>query len=478
MLVLRTLLFFVVKSIFASAECDDFKNGVLCPLYPLENIVGVISNVKDEVECQEECTRVSGCQFFTYEVFTKGTSECFLFSDCRVNETSSCKETSDCEISISGPVTPSITTSCCSTFSNTACSKDYEIDEIFDIFDEEICQNLCRDTADCTFYTLLYTICFLYSACDNAHSCDNCLSGPAFPDISKCSSSQVLHTLLLGGITSSSSYSTSIELITPTMTCTAGNELPVGRYGASAAVLGSTIYYCGGYYGDYQTSCHSYDFNENSNQWAQEDSMKIARWYFGMSVIGSTIYVTGGWNGDRLNSVESFEVGRGWRIEETMRLPQTRSSHCSAVLESRLIVIGGWVSDSRSASVMSFDTQDQKKEWKTLKSLNVARYNHACQEGAYEGIEGIFVTGGYDDRNSVEFYVKDVDTWRVLGDMKTNRYLHSLSIVNEQLVAAGGYDLLTSVETLNGTEWIITNNLKSGRMNHAAVSVPAGFITC
>merc|ERR1711915_1210 len=141
------------------------------------------------------------------------------------------------------------------------------------------------------------------------------------------------------------------------MTCTVGNELPVGRRAASAAVLGSTIYYCGGYNYGFHTSCHSYDLNENSNQWAQEDSMKIARGYFGMSVIGSTIYVTGGYS---ISSVESFEVGRGWRIEEMMQMSQSRYQHCSAVLESRLIVIGGFISgsNSRSASVMSFDTQD------------------------------------------------------------------------------------------------------------------------
>merc|ERR1711915_462637 len=119
---------------------------------------------------------------------------------------------------------------------------------------------------------------------------------------------------------------------------------------------------------------------------------------------------------------------------------------------------------------------------RTVKSLNVARSSHACQEGAYEGIEGIFVTGGSNAENSVEFYVKDVDTWRILGDMKTNRYWHSLSIVNGQLVAAGGVDMngyrLTSVETLNGTDWIVTNNLKTDRSSHAAVSVPAGIITC
>merc|ERR1719300_2081349 len=126
--------------------------------------------------------------------------------------------------------------------------------------------------------------------------------------------------------------------------------------------------------------------------------MKIAREYFGMSVIGSTIYVTGGYDGvNSRNSVESFEVGRGWRIEEMMQMPQTRYRHCSAVLDSCLIVIGGYVSRSRSASVISFDTQDQNKEWKNLKPLNVARHSQACQEAAYDGIGGIFVTGGFGD---------------------------------------------------------------------------------
>ena len=159
-------------------------------------------------------------------------------------------------------------------------------------------------------------------------------------------------------------------------------------------------------------------------------------------------------------------------------MSRTRYEHCSVVLDSCLIVIGGYVSRSRSASVISFDTQDQNKEWKNLKSLNVAQYFHACQEGAYEGIEGIFVTGGYHDENSVEFYVKDIDTWMILGNMKTNRYSHTLSIVNGKLVAAGGYDSSTSMETLNGTEWIVTNILQFGRYKHAAVNVPAGMITC
>ena len=64
--------------------------------------------------------------------------------------------------------------------------------------------------------------------------------------------------------------------------------------------------------------------------------------------------------------------------------------------------------------------------------------------------------------------------------MKTNRWNHSLSIVNGKLVAAGGDDWSASVsaETLIGIEWIITNILQTSRNGHAAVSVPAGIITC
>ena len=61
------------------------------------------------------------------------------------------------------------------------------------------------------------------------------------------------------------------------------------------------------------------------------------------------------------------------------------------------------------------------------------------------------------------------------------------------MVVAGGNNEITSVETLNGTEWVQTNNLKVnffhiflvisssfkvGRDTHAAVVVPAGALSC
>ena len=58
-----------------------------------------------------------------------------------------------------------------------------------------------------------------------------------------------LHTLLLGGFTSPSlSYSPSLEVVTPSTACPAPlPSLPVSRSGAGAALLDSSLFYCGGY---------------------------------------------------------------------------------------------------------------------------------------------------------------------------------------------------------------------------------------
>ena len=66
-----------------------------------------------------------------------------------------------------------------------------------------------------------------------------------------------------------------------------------------------------------------------------------------------------------------------------------------------------------------------------------------------------------------------------VGDLITNRYYFSISVVGRQLVVAGGKPgFLSSIETLNSTKWVETNNLKIGRNEHSAVSVPAAHLSC
>ena len=56
------------------------------------------------------------------------------------------------------------------------------------------------------------------------------------------------HTLVLGGETDDADYSTSVELVTPDLVCSPKMDpLPVGREQPQAAMLGSKVFYCGGF---------------------------------------------------------------------------------------------------------------------------------------------------------------------------------------------------------------------------------------
>ena len=197
--------------------------------------------------------------------------------------------------------------------------------------------------------------------------------------------------------------------------------------------------------------------------------MNYARDFFGLTTIKDRLYATGGynpWTGYQ-SVVESFSHETGWVIEDTMELPSTRATHCSVALGSRLIVLGGRVGTTdESSSVQAFDTSSQASNetasWVSLASMNSAREWFACNTGDFEGIFGIFVAGGYTTvaLNTVEFYSPVTDIWMDLASLGTARRSHSLTIVDGKMVVAGGVTEISSVETLNGTIWIQTNNLK------------------
>ena len=282
-----------------------------------------------------------------------------------------------------------------------------------------------------------------------------------------------------------SGYASSLELITKSGVCTPPlPSLPAPSHSAQAFLYGQTIFLCGGTADD---ECFSLSLAD-PQEWLQEAGMLLPRTYFATTVIGDTVYATGGvdWNTATHDTVESFQPARGWRLEETMLLSTPRQEHCSVNIGSRLIIIGGNVGDSwdeNVASVEAFDVSSDTGSWTALASLNTARKAHSCAVFSYEGEEGVFVAGGLAGNiglNSVEFYRDDI--WWKIGDMTTNRLYFSLSVVGGQLVAAGGetnqYPDMTSIETLNSTEWVQTYNLQEGRHRHSAVSFPAELLTC
>ena len=246
-----------------------------------------------------------------------------------------------------------------------SCSWQDMVGQEFDIGGEVECQQLCRDTKHCNYWTLNGNVCSLYrfiklnqlnsivsflSSCDNPGPCLGCSSGPAFPDITICSDATVMHTLILGGETSSG-YTASLELITENVVCTPDlPSLPTPTKNAQARrnietlkpyrfssnfqafLYENEIFHCGGMTEEalpFTEKCFSLSLTAPGAGWKQEHSMVFARTFFATSVIGNTVYASGG-QGDynrAVNhvSVESFQSGRGWQLEHNMQLDYFRS---------------------------------------------------------------------------------------------------------------------------------------------------------
>ena len=90
----------------------------------------------------------------------------------------------------------------------------------------------------------------------------------------------------------------SLVLITQNKSCTPQmDQTIIAKEFASAAVLGSKIFYCGGRQSDGQdvNSCHSYDLgNEIGGGWQEEPSMVEARSSFGLTAAADGLIATGG----------------------------------------------------------------------------------------------------------------------------------------------------------------------------------------
>ena len=469
-------------------QCDLFHNGLLCSLDPISNIEGAVFDLESELECQQECDSNINCNFFMFASFTNRHSDCFLLTKCNTN-TTSCKDTPDCNFSVTGPKTPSITEACCQEFQDVTCERESEIGHFYDVVEATECQSLCRGASGCRYWSLYGEICFLYTDCSYPHPCSSiCTSGPVF----LCDSKDVFDTLLLGGDTSSGYLSTSVELITPNMTCTPQiNQLPVRRRLSSAAVLGSRIFFCGGSDGSDYASCHSFDLDSEDNEgWEEEASMVFEKYGFSLLPVGDMLLAIGGIsNGDPLSSVELFTLEKGWRLDAKLEMESTKFYHCSVAIGPWLFTIGGNVGGKTSISnaVEAFDTRlmstNDSVTWMKKASMIEKRKTHGCHVGVFGSQEGIYVAGGtndhYQDLASAEFYNPLDDRWQAIGSLKTGRTFFPMTILGEKLIISGGEPgLLTNVDTWNGSSWVELTNLVVGRAYHAAVSIKAGKLAC
>ena len=480
------------SSSFDATQCDLFHNERLCSLDSISDIVGTISGIENEAECQNRCTLDPACNHFMFIAFTNKDSKCFLLVKC-TSDSKTCSDLEDCSNVITGPKTPALEEACCNELQDVICENESEIDHSYDITNSTECQTLCQNTIGCRYWSLYGQICFLYNACTTPSTCTLCFSGSAFPDLSICQAVEDgFHTLILGGWTSQDFYSSSVELVTPHRTCTPSmDQLPVSRVRAAATVLGSRVFYCGGYDHQYQKSCYSVELDVEHPVWQEEASMTTERRDFGLTAVGDTLFATGGFYGSALahSSVEVFTYGEGWRQWLKLEMTTSKYSHCSVALGTWLYTIGGIIhrtGDSFTSDfVETYDTSSTSSttKWERRASLLQKRHAHGCHADVFEGQEGIYVAGGFDgigDLSSTEFYNAEMDRWQTLGSLQTARPYSHVTLLGKQIMVGGGgkLDILDSVEIFNGSTWHESSKLGMGRSYHAAVSITAGQFSC
>ena len=150
----------VVSSSSSSvSQCDQFSYNTVCDL-SYSNLLNAILDLEDEIQCQSECQALPDCTNFSWlKLQSAGTSKCVLLNSC--NSTEDCA--GDCLMSVSGPVSPSLTDTCCTDLGNIICDYKDEVGQVGGVQSDQECQNECRDEKQCRYWTLVSNLCFLYT---------------------------------------------------------------------------------------------------------------------------------------------------------------------------------------------------------------------------------------------------------------------------------------------------------------------------
>ena len=214
------------------------------------------------------------------------------------------------------------------------------------------------------------TVCLLYASCQTTKSCSVCTSGPVSPGWDQCMK-EGNETLLMGGWTDPGGHHmASIELVTESLSCPANiPELPVGIQHAASTVMGDTILHCGGDNANapqYRADCYTYTLGKLGAVWEEAPSMEHPRNGFTLESYKGKAYAIGGQSDYGVEvtgpTVEIINPGQGWNVDPTMQMPNYRDYHCSVMMDSRIIVIGGqYAGTAYSQSVIQFDLEAQQK---------------------------------------------------------------------------------------------------------------------
>ncbi len=168
---------------------------------------------------------------------------------------------------------------------------------------------------------------------------------------------------VFGGSSAANSFATAIgnnqEYDPGTNTWANKAAMPTAAMLPGAATVGAKIYVMGGFNGTNDIA-NNQEYDPVANTWAAKTALPKRRDGFGIGVIGGKVYIAGGYEDDPLNTftivAKSSEYDPGtnaWSAKADM--PAARWGAGSAVVNSRLFILGGTAGGSGTATAFAYD---------------------------------------------------------------------------------------------------------------------------
>ena len=444
------ILLLSAASATAGQTCSNFVNNKICSTIFL---VATISDTENPSQCQIACNNADSCKYFSWVKFIASVESppaCFLFSSCE--DPQACE--SSCDYSLTGPGTPAYPDICCKEFSSKEGCVAHPgniLDAMINVPTAAACQKLCQDLVLCEFffYELDSYRCFLIMDCDAKNTCDKCWSGPKYPIANSCPSTAAV---LLADDTVAS---WPCDLTIPDI-----SMMQVFVPSASAAVLGSEVFLCGGFKdgsNDDLSTCSVL----KGGTWQEGPSMAVNRTDFPMISVGDMLVATGGVTHNVLNSVDILLKSRNsWELA-SWTLTMNRYDHCAVALsDTEMVIAGGKIYDDGAffytSSVEKYNIFSGAVE--TWPQLPISVAGLACS--LWEN--NLIVSGGSYNQYSPSVFKLDLSsmTWTAMPSLNIARSSHAMGIFrlrttlgtfSEDLaVIAGG---TSTVEVFNGLSW-------------------------
>lgn len=201
------------------------------------------------------------------------------------------------------------------------------------------------------------------------------------------------------------------------------------------------------------------EYDPVTNSWSKKTDMPTAKYGMGVAVVDNKIYVIGGQDGRNFfNTVEEYDpLTDTWTKKNNMPSARTGSA---VTFNQKIYMIGGAnTNGSYNVPLKTVEEYDPLTDtWTKKTDMPIAKGAPAVAIH-----DKIYVIGGFvisrgsnsysDSTSTVEEYTPSSDTWRTVKSLNIARYNHSATVLNDKIYAVAGAKTGSgSVSYLKSTE--------------------------